>query len=127
MRGEQYLTKPQHFALVYANGQSWASRYLVLRALRNGLSLSRYGFSVSRKVGNAVTRNKLKRRLREIIRVTPLKTGYDLVFIVRPAASATSFWEMRQAVMELLSRSRLLGSQPEAVAKPGIAEGPETH
>lgn len=117
MRGEQFLTSPQHFALVYSKGQSWASRYLVLRAVSNELSFSRYGFSISKKVGNAVVRNKLKRRFREIMRILPLKTGYDLVFIVRPAAAAIGYWDMRKAAMELLTRSRLLapGEQPETM------------
>jgi ribonuclease P protein component len=108
MRGEQYLTKPPQYALVYSKGNSWASRWLVMKTISNGQQLSRYGFSVSRKVGNAVVRNTVKRRFREIMRATPLKSGYDMVFIVRPATATTDYWNLKKAVEDLLSRARLL-------------------
>jgi ribonuclease P protein component len=113
MRGDQYLTKPPQYALVYGKGNSLASRLLVLKMMENGRPLSRYGFSVSRKVGNAVVRNRMKRWLREILRATTLKAGRDIIFIVRPAASATDYWELRKAVADILSRARLLGNREE--------------
>jgi len=45
MRGEEYLTKPEQYALVYSKGSSWASSLLVMKALPNGLALSRCGLS----------------------------------------------------------------------------------
>lgn len=114
MRGEQYLTKPPQYALVYGKGSSLASKLLVLKTMGNGLPLSRYGFSVSKKVGNAVVRNRMKRWLREIMRATTLKAGRDIIFIVRPAASATDYRELGKAVAEVLSRARLLGSREES-------------
>ncbi len=108
MRGEEYLTKPQQFALVYSKGNSWASSLLAMRALPNGLAWSRYGFSVSKRVGKAVTRNKVKRRLREILRITPLKAGWDIVFIARPAVAAADYAGLKKATEGLLSRARLL-------------------
>jgi ribonuclease P protein component len=116
MRGEQYLTKTPQYALVYDKGNSQASKLLVLKTMGNGRPLSRYGFSVSRKVGNAVVRNRMKRWLREILRATTLKAGHDIIFIVRPAASATDYWELKKAVADVLSRARLLGNREE----PGV-------
>ncbi len=109
MRGQQYLTKPPQYALVYSKGSSWASRWVVLKAMESGRPLTRYGFSVSRKVGNAVLRNRIKRWLREILRVTPLKAGHDIIFIARPAAAATGYWNLKKEVENLLSKARLLG------------------
>ena len=108
MKGEEYLTKPQQYALVYSKGSSWASSLVVMKALPNGLDLSRYGFSVSKRVGKAVTRNRVKRLLREILRVQALKSGWDMIFIARPAVAAAEYSSLRRAVEGLLSRAYLL-------------------
>lgn len=119
MRGEQYLTKPPQYALVYGKGSSLASPLLVVKILRNSLPLSRYGFSVSKKVGNAVMRNRIKRWLREILRETNLIAGHDIIFIVRPAASATDYRELKKAVEQLLNRAKITGSGEGQGIPPG--------
>ena len=113
MRGEQFITKPGQYALVYDNGSAVVDKLLVMRSLPNALSLSRYGFSVSRRVGKAVVRNRIRRRLREILRQSPLKTGWDMVFIARPAAATTDYATLRKSVVGLLLRARLLVEEHE--------------
>lgn len=113
MRGEQYLTRPQQYALVYRKGSSRASALVVMKALASGLTLSRYGFSVSKRVGKAVTRNRVKRRLREILRMMPLKPGWDIVFIARPALASADYASLKRTVEGLLSRARLLETDEE--------------
>ena len=113
MRGEEYLTKPQQYALVYSQGNSWVSNLLVVKALSNGLTLSRYGISVSKRVGKAVVRNRVKRLLREILRVTPLKPGWDIIFIVRPVADGIDYARLEKSVNDLLFRARLLAREDE--------------
>ena len=115
MRSERYLTKPAQYALIYDKGSSWISSLLVMKALPNELSLSRYGLSVSKRVGKAVTRNRIKRLLREILRLTPLEPGWDIVFIVRPAAATVDYASLEKSVQSLLSRARLLVKEHEKV------------
>lgn len=116
MRGEQYLTRPVQYSLVYSKGSSWANRLLVLKALPNGRDLSRYGFSVSRRVGGAVVRNRVKRRLREILRLMSLRPGWDILFIVRPPAAEGRYADLERAVKELLSRAQILVENYEEVS-----------
>ena len=108
--GREYITRPKEYALVYAKGSAWTGNLVVLRALPNGLPLSRCGFSVSRRVGKAVVRNRVKRRLREVLRQTPLKAGWDVILIARPAAAAADYVSLRKAVEDLLLRGRLLAT-----------------
>ncbi len=107
MRREERLTKPKQYSLVYSRGSSWVSNLIVMRALPNGLTISRYGFSVSKRVGKAVTRNRIKRLLREISSVVPVKTAWDIVFIVRPAAANADYAGLRESVEGLISRAGL--------------------
>jgi ribonuclease P protein component len=81
-----------------------------MKAMPNGLSLTRYGFSVTKKVGKAVQRNRLKRLFREIMRSQSLKPGWDIIFIARSAAVDTDYHQLDKAITRLLVRAQLLGS-----------------
>jgi ribonuclease P protein component len=108
MKGEEYLTKPEQFTLVYKRGCTQADPLLVLKALPNKLDFSRYGISVSKHVGNAVVRNRIKRQLREIVRSEALISGWDIVIIARSPAAGSDFQSLGKSVNFLLSRANII-------------------
>ncbi len=108
MRGEEYLTKPRQFTSVYNQGTSWVSNLVSMKVLPNNLPYSRYGFSISKRVGNAVTRNKIKRRFRECLRIIKLKPGWDIVFIAHPVLADTDYAKLRVTIKDLLTRADLM-------------------
>jgi ribonuclease P protein component len=111
MRGEKFLTEPRQYERVYSQGVSRTSGPVILKVMPNHLEISRYGISVSRRVGNAVTRNKVKRRLREIIRLTVLKAGWDMVFIARASAAGCNYERLSKNVISLLQRDNIVESR----------------
>lgn len=108
MRRQQRLRKRTDFDAVYRKGRASANRLVALRLLRNHLPYNRYGFSVGKRLGKAVVRNRVKRRLREGVRSLTLQPGWDVVISARRPAAAADYHELREAVAGLLSRAHIL-------------------
>ncbi len=123
MAQDSRLTKPGQYALVYRQGRSWTSGPLALRAMPNGLPTARCGISVSRRIGNAVTRNRVKRWLREIVRGTELQPGHDFVLVARAAAPEAGYAGVKEATLRLLNRAGLVVATPPA----GVGAGTGTN
>ena len=115
MRRDQRLRSSRRFSQIRSEGRVWVNNHLVLRTLANSDAETRFGFIATRRIGNAVVRNRLRRRLREILRVAPVKTGWDLVFIVRKRSVDASFQKLERSVNNLLRRSNLLESSPRSI------------
>jgi len=107
MKREYRLKKPEQFSLVYNQGITQAGQFLVLKARPNGLEFSRYGISINKRIGNAVVRNRIKRILREILRLTPQPPGWDIIFIVRGPAAGSDYKQLEKSVVNLLSRAHI--------------------
>ncbi len=79
------LRRPEEFRHVWATGRSWTYPLFVLWAAPNTLNRTRVGLTASRKVGNAVARNRARRLLREAARLCygHIPAGWDLVLVAR--------------------------------------------
>jgi len=91
------LTKRKDFGEIHQQGQITRGRLMMLRAKRNNLKYSRVGIIVSKKVAKKATqRNKIKRRMRQIIREKILlHSGYDFVIILKHNAASVNYEELK--------------------------------
>ena len=90
------------------DGRSFGGPLASIRLRANGLDHNRFGFAVGKRVGKAVTRNSVKRRLRAILAGLPLRQGWDVVVSARAPAAAVDYHELTRALAGLLRRARLL-------------------
>jgi ribonuclease P protein component len=93
---------------VYRRGRPFRGDLVVLRILSSGQPLSRFGFTTGKAIGNAVTRNRVKRRLREAVRSLPVAPGWDVVLNARRGAEKAAYADLAGEVQRLLGRARLL-------------------
>ncbi len=109
MRRRYRLRRNSDFRRVRQHGRSYASPLMVLAFLRNELDYSRFGFVVSKRLGKAVRRNKIKRRMREAVRLrlSRIKPGFDVVFIARQPTRQASYQDIEQALDVLLEKTGL--------------------
>lgn len=112
MRRQNRLSQSRDFDAVYRHGRSVSTRFLVLYWFpQEEAGEPRFGFSVPRAVGDAVTRNRIKRQLREVwrARLEEVPGGHDFVLIVRPglpeAVEANGFEWLGERVDEVLQKA----------------------
>lgn len=106
------------FAEVREKGRSVAHPLAVLIALPNDLPHSRFGFSVSRRIGKAVKRNRARRLLREAVRLqlSNFAPGYDVILIARAPLREATFAAVYEAVAQLARRAGIWQSAPSPQA-----------
>ena len=108
MKKEYRVKKSQDFDNIIRKKQSFANRQFVIYYQENKLDHMRLGISVSKKLGKAHERNKLKRYVRESFKTRKdFLKNYDILIIVRPAAKGLSFLEFGSSIDHVLKRSKL--------------------
>jgi ribonuclease P protein component len=105
------------FLEIRQRGRRWVHPLLVVGVLSNHLDLTRFGFVVSRKLGKAVERNRIRRCLRELVRTRyrNIAPGWDVVLIARPPIRHASFEEIGEAVEDLLRKAGLWQPQEDQI------------
>ena len=100
------LTRPVEYRRVFANAERSHSRSLTVLASPNGLGHGRLGLAISRKVSaRAVTRNRIKRIVRESFRQNQAQlTGWDIVILARTAAASNSAATLRNELQQHWNR-----------------------
>ena len=107
MQRQHRLAASARIAEVHRRGRSVANGLLVMRVLPNGLDRSRFCFVTSKRVGKAVVRNLVKRRLREVVRSSAPAPGWDTVLIARKGAGEADYDQLQSAVQNLIRRTKL--------------------
>ncbi len=107
-----HLRRRSEFLRVQSGGKRFRGTCVFILVAPNGTTARRLGLTVSRKVGNAVIRNRVRRRLREIVRHDPngVPAGYDLVIIALSDASTATFQTLAEELQWLIQRAHAWAS-----------------
>ena len=108
------LRSATDFRHVQSHSRSRAHPLLLVRYRRNDLDRTRYGISTGRKIGSAVVRNAVRRRLRTVLReLDPvIARGWDVLIVARSDAAAAQQSELHGALVQLLRGAGLLEQEP---------------
>ncbi len=113
MKYTEALKRNYEFRRLYSKGKSAASPYLALYVRKNGLHRNRLGITVGAKLGNAVKRNRVRRRLKEIYRLNEdkFRKGCDIVIVARVKAVYARYGQLEQSFLSLAQRLGLTLSE----------------
>ena len=102
------------FRRIYRRGRSAVSGGVVVYCLKNRKGMSRLGVTVSTKLGHAVVRNRVRRRLREIFRLNQsgLAQGYDMILVARTRAVGAEYRELERAFLNVCGKLGLREKKP---------------
>jgi ribonuclease P protein component len=110
MSALEMLRSPADFQQIQGQSRSRAHPTLLMRYRPNGLDRTRYGISTGRRVGTAVVRNGIRRRLRTILRQlqAEVRPGWDILIVTRPAAANATQADLANALKRLMASAGLL-------------------
>jgi ribonuclease P protein component len=101
---KQRIRKPAEFRRVFARGNRTSNSLTNVAVVANELSYLRVGLSVSKRVGTAVTRNLVKRRIRNAFANMSINGGWDVVVTAKPNSSEASYEDLGQAIRKSVEK-----------------------
>lgn len=103
------LKKRYQFNYVYKSGEHYSSEHIVLYVVSSKTKSIKVGFAVTKKVGHAVVRNKIRRRLREIVKIQlpKLKQNYNIIVVAKDNVSEAGFDKLASEFNKLLKKANL--------------------
>ena len=112
MQRSESLKKNQDFQKVYRNGTSKGNRYLVMYVLKNQYMKNRLGISVSKKVGNSVSRNRIKRLIKENYRLLEkdIKENNSLVILWKKSVDKeeADFYKIKEDMKQIFEKAEII-------------------
>ncbi len=105
------IKKDSDFRRVYQRGKSLADRNLVIYTMKNKSDKSRIGISISKKVGKAHVRNRIRRCIKEAYRLNideRVQAGYDMVFIARISAADKDYRELERSLKYICKKANII-------------------
>ena len=107
------LRKRYQFNYVYKSGEHYSSEHIVLYVVPSKTKSIKVGFAVTKKVGHAVIRNKIRRRLREIVRIhlPNLKQCYNIIVVAKEHIVNANFEQLCFEINKLLKKANLFNEE----------------
>jgi ribonuclease P protein component len=104
------LRSNMEFRKVYNKGKNYWNRNLILFVKKNDLGYTRVGYSITKKIGNSVVRNRIRRQMKEIYRLNfdQVEKGYDLIFIPKKNVVDISFEKLESAMLHIMNISKVI-------------------
>ena len=102
------ITKPEDFAATRQKGFVYKNQFIVIFVNKNHSQITQIGLSVGKRVGNAVIRNKVKRRLKAILSLITIVTGVDILVVARLRASLAGYKELNESLLKLMKKADIL-------------------
>lgn len=106
---EMRISRGKEYKCIYNKGKRIPGKYIIVFAHKNQLLCNRFGIVTSKKIGNAVVRNRAKRQIREVIKknLDKLRPGYDIVVVSRYNIKEAVFADIEKDFLRLMGKASL--------------------